>query len=63
VRPPRSEKFKVANLDSEMTIQMEGYYCIKRPDFLILEDINPEVIRSPGLYMQQMGAAIKLVSS
>lgn len=44
-----------------MTMQMEGYYCIKRPDIASLEDINPEVIRSPGLYMQQMNAAIGLV--
>lgn len=63
VRTVKSEKFKAANLESDLTMEMEGYYCIKRPDFTILEDINPEVIGSPGLYMQQIGAAIKLVSS
>lgn len=46
----KTPSFKPLNLCTDNHISMEDYYCIKRPDFAVLKEVNPEVIHTPGLY-------------
>jgi len=46
----KTPSFKPVNECTENHISMENYFCIKRPDFAVLKEVNPEVIHTPGLY-------------
>jgi len=61
-RKPRV-KIKTAGLCDENVILMEDYYMTKRPDLDALLDFNPHVVGTPGQFLPQMRALIRLCQS